>query len=394
MQKIIFRVFEIFLFLCVLAVIWLWFKQGGLKKLKLQQEIFCLEREKDTVTKASPKVVEKEAMFYKKLEKGYVNCQLCFRKCKIASGKRGFCTTRENRNGILYSVVYNQPCAVNIDPIEKEPVFHAYPGSEILCVATAGCSMRCKFCQNWQISQQKPEEVNSMYLPPDEFVKLAQKHKCRGVSFTYSEPTIFYEYMLDICKEAKRGALLTVVHTCGIINPEPLKELLKYVDCVTIDLKGFTRKFYSTAMAQEIDLDHILNTIKIVKAAGKHLEIVNLVIPKLNDNLEDIKKMCLWIKENLGTDIPLHFNRFTPAYKLTNLPTTPVETLESAYNIAKETGLNYVYVGNVPGHKYNSTYCPNCKKRLIHRIHFQVLENNITEGKCKFCSHKIPCIMK
>ncbi|MEW6557235.1 MAG: AmmeMemoRadiSam system radical SAM enzyme [Elusimicrobiota bacterium] len=360
--------------------------------MKLQNEIFCLAKEKDTITKASPKVINKQAMYYKKLDNNYVNCQLCFRRCKIAPNRRGFCTTRENRDGILYSLVYSQPCAVNIDPIEKEPVFHAYPGCEILCIATAGCSMRCNFCHNWQISQQKPEEVNSIYLQPDEFVKLAKQHKCEGISFTYSEPTVFYEYMLDICKLAKQQNILTVVHTCGIINPEPLNELLRYVDSITVDLKGFNQKFYSKAVAQEITLSHILNTIKIIKESGKHLEIVNLVIPKLNDNFEDIKKMCLWIKQNLGCDVPLHFNRFSPAYKLTNLPTTPLETLEEAHKIAKETGLNYVFIGNVPGHKYNSTYCPNCKKQLIHRIHFQILENNIVNGCCKFCNYKIPGI--
>lgn len=406
MKKILIRICEIIIFLLVIVIITVWITRGGLKRMKLQKEILSIEKEaskpvperrdpsrrsRPTATKTSPKNKQKEAMFYRKLINKIVRCGLCFRRCTIPPGKRGFCGVRENREGILYALGYNRPCAVNIDPIEKEPVFHVHPGSEILCVATAGCSLRCRFCQNWTISQSLPEDVHSFYITSEEIVALAKRRKCIGVSFTYSEPTVFYEYMLDISKVAKKKGLKVIMHTCGVMNPEPLKELLKYMDAVTVDLKGFTDKFYKTAIP-EGSLEHVLRTIKVVKESGVWLEIVNLVIPKLNDDPEDIRRMCEWIKENVGTDVPVHFNRFSPAYKLKNLPATPVKTLEKAHEIAKDVGLNYVMIGNVPNHKYNSTYCPQCGKRLIHRIHFDVVKNNISDGKCKFCGHEIPGI--
>jgi len=389
-MKKVYIVLEISILVAVIGIIGLWIRQGGLKNFKLQMDISA-EEKKIAKTSASPKVELKEAMHYHKLGKKLVRCGLCFRRCTIKPNKRGFCGVRENKNGTLYSLVYNQPCSVNIDPIEKEPVYHFFPGTEILCVATAGCSMRCKFCQNWSISQAKPEEVSSIYLPPEDIVALAKKRNCVGVSFTYSEPTVFYEYMLEISKEAKRQGLKVIIHTCGVMNPEPLKELLKYLDAVTIDLKGFTDEFYKTAIPDG-SVEHVLNTIKIVKASGVWLELVNLVIPKMNDNPEDIKRMCRWIKETLGTDVPVHFSRFFPAYRMKDFPSTPIETLEQAYKIATDTGLNYVTIGNVPGHEKNSTFCPKCKKRLIHRIHFEVVKNDVVNGKCRFCSQKIPGI--
>ncbi|MDI6839361.1 MAG: AmmeMemoRadiSam system radical SAM enzyme [bacterium] len=348
----------------------------------------------DAVTIATPKTkksVVREAMFYKKLDDNKVWCQLCFRKCIINDGKRGFCRNRENRAGTLYNVVYAKPSAVHIDPIEKEPQLHMLPGSNILCFGTAGCNFRCRFCHNWHLSQRSVEEMEYCYdMPPEKAVESAIKYNTPTISFTYNEPTSFYEYVYDVAKLAKKKGLKILWHSNGAINPEPLKTLLKYTDAVTIDLKGFTNKFYSEASSAE--LEPVLQTLKIIKEQGVWLEIVNLLIPTLNDNPKDIKQMCKWIKENLGPNVPLHFSRFSPAYKLTNLPPTPIETLEQAYKIAKEIGLNYVTIGNVPGHKYNSTFCPMCQKRLIHRIHFQVLSNHIKDGKCSFCGHYIPGI--
>jgi pyruvate formate lyase activating enzyme len=342
---------------------------------------------------SSPRRKGKEAMFYEKLENNWIQCQLCFRKCKIAPGGRGFCQTRENRGGTLYSLGYGHPCAIHIDPIEKEPVLHFFPGKEILCVASPGCCFRCKFCQNWHISQVRPEDVSCYSLSPEEIVELAKKSDCIGVSHTYTEPTVFYEYTLDICKTAKKEGLRTIVHTCGAMNPEPLKGLLKYLDAITVDLKGFTEKFYRKAIPNA-SLEHILGTLKIIKEAGVWLEIVNLVIPTYNDNPEDIRRMCKWIRENLGPDVPLHFSRFFPQHKFRNVPPTPIETLEKARIIAKKEGLNYVTIGNVPGHKFNSTFCPKCGKILIKRFHFDVRENNIVDGKCKLCETKIPGVWK
>jgi len=265
------------------------------------------------------------------------------------------------------------------------------PSSNILCLGTAGCNFRCKFCQNWHLSQRSIDEIGHFYnLSSEEIVKIALEKGIPTISFTYNEPISFYEYVYDIAKLAKKKGLKILWHSNGSINPEPLRKLLQFTDAVTIDLKGFTDRFYQEVSSAK--LEPVLKNLKIIKQKGVWVEIVNLVIPTLNDNPDDIRKMCEWIKENLGNDIPLHFTRFTPSYQLINLPPTPIETLEKAYSIAKEVGLEYVTIGNVPGHKYNSTFCPECGKRLIHRVHFQVLNNNIADGKCRFCGHKIPGI--
>ncbi len=333
----------------------------------------------------------KEAMFYQRLEDGSVQCGICFRRCIIPAGERGFCRNRENREGLLYNLVYSRPSAVQIDPVEKEPQLHFLPGSSILCLGTAGCNFRCRHCHNWHLSQRSIEEMVHIYnLTPLEVVELALRKNIPTISFTYNEPISFYEYVYDVSKLAKQKGLKVIWHSNGSMNPEPLRELLKYTDAVTIDLKGFTNKFYSEV--SQARLEPVLEVLKTIRQAGVHLEIVNLIIPTLNDDSDDLRRMCVWIRDNLGSDVPLHFSRFSPAYRLTSLAPTPIKKLEEAYNIAKKAGLEYVTIGNVPGHKYNSTFCPNCKKRLIYRRHFTMLENNIVEGRCKFCNHEIPGI--
>ena len=335
----------------------------------------------------------REAMFYKRLANNVVQCGVCFRGCKLKEGWRSFCRNKENIGGRFYNLVYGRPSAVHVDPIEKEPSLHMLPGTEILCFGTAGCNFRCKFCHNWHLSQRSIEEMEYTYdLLPEDAVKIALEKGIPTLSFTYNEPTSFYEYVYDIARIAKERGLRILWHSNGGMRPEPLKELLKYTDAVTIDLKGFTEEFYQNISSAK--LEPVLRTLRIIREEGRWLEIVNLHIPTLNDNPQDVKKMCLWIKENLGEYTPLHFSRFFPAYKLTNLPPTPIKKLEEAHKIAKVVGLEYVTIGNVPGHKYNSTFCPNCGERLIHRIHFTVLSNNLTEGNCKFCGHKIPGIWK
>ncbi|MCX7785567.1 MAG: AmmeMemoRadiSam system radical SAM enzyme [candidate division WOR-3 bacterium] len=337
-------------------------------------------------TQPSPR----EAMFYEKLTDAKVQCKVCFRNCIISKGKRGVCRNRENRDGKLYNIVHSKPSAVHIDPIEKEPQLHMLPGTDILCLGTAGCNFRCKFCHNWHLSQRSIEDMDWIHLPPESVVALALKKQIKTISFTYNDPIAFYEYVYDIAKLAKDKGLKILFHSNGSLNPEPLRELLKYTDAVTIDLKGFTDKFYTEA--SEAKLQPVLNTLKIIKEMNVWLEIVNLIIPTLNDDTATIRAMCTWIRDTLGKETPLHFSRFFPNYKLTNLAPTPISTLERAHKIAKEVGLDYVTIGNVPGHKYNSTYCPKCHKRIIHRSHFVVLENNVHNGRCKFCQHKIPGI--
>lgn len=346
-----------------------------------------------TITRAIPKAEEallREAMFYEKLDDGWVQCRICFRKCTIAPGGRGLCRVRENRSGKLYSLVHSRPSAVHIDPIEKEPQLHNLPGTNILCLGTVGCNFRCKQCHNWHLSQSSPGELRTYDLPPEKVVAMALRRNIPTISFTYNDPIVFYEYVYDVAVLAKQKGLNILWHTNAAIEPESLRELLKYTDAVTVDLKGFSEEVYRQTYSAE--LAPVLEALKIIKEEGVWLEIVNLIIPTINDDPDEIRKMCLWIKENLGPEVPIHFSRFVPAYKLTHLPPTPVKTLEMAREIAQQAGLHYATVGNVPGHKYNSTFCPKCEKRLIHRIHFTVLSNDIREGKCKFCGHNIPGI--
>jgi len=343
-----------------------------------------LEAQAEQNIKAIPRI----AQYWQKVKENIVQCLLCPRKCVLDAGQRGVCTVRINKDGKLYTLGYGNPVAVHIDPIEKKPFFHVAPGEPVFSLAVAGCNMRCIFCQNWQISQSRPDETQNYNLSPEEVVEKTIKSNCKFIAYTYTEPTVFYEYMLDIAKLAREKGIKNTMHSCGYINPEPLRELLKYMDAVNVDLKGFTEEFYAKIglLAQ---LKPVLETLKIIKAEGVWLEITNLVIPGFNDDPAKIKEMCIWIKENLGDEVPLHFSRFMPNYKLQNLPPTPIEKLQEAYNIAKEVGLKYVYIGNVPGHSGENTYCPNCKKIIVKRIGYQILENNIKDGKCRFCGYKI-----
>lgn len=339
---------------------------------------------------AEPKTSLYEAKYYEKLSGKKVRCDICFRACVVPNGHRGFCRNKENKNGTYYTLVYNKPCAIHLDPIEKEPAFHMLPGSTIFCIATAGCNNRCKFCQNWHISQRSVEETTNYFLSPQHIVEKARESGACAVSFTYSEPITFYEYMFAIAKLARQEGLKALCHTNGLIKRTPLLALLQNLDAVTVDLKGFTPQFYRDVCSSK--LEPVLDSLKTIRETKTHLEIVNLVIPTLNDDVNDIKRMCVWIKHHLGEETPLHFSRFFPSYKLKNLPPTPVATLEKAKEIADRAGLHYVTIGNVPGHKYNSTYCPSCKKRIVHRVHFRVYSNAVKKGKCKFCGHPIPGI--
>jgi pyruvate formate lyase activating enzyme len=316
-----------------------------------------------------------------------IQCQLCPRNCIVANGQRGFCRVRENRQGKYYSLVYGNPCAVHVDPIEKKPFFHLLPGSTSFSIATAGCNLRCKFCQNWEISQTTPDETYNLELPPEKVVALARKAGCRSIAYTYAEPTIFFEYMVETAKVAKKKGILNVYHSNGFVNPGPLKDLCRVLDAANIDLKGFTEEYYGS-MAQG-RLAPVLQTLKTLKHEGVHLEVTNLVIPTKNDDLDTVGKMCAWIKSELSVDTPVHFSRFYPLYKLRNLPPTPVSTLEKCRKIAMDVGLEYVYIGNVPGHEGEQTYCPRCKKVLIVRQGYYVVEINLDKGKCKYCGKPI-----
>jgi len=328
-----------------------------------------------------------EAMFYKKIDGQDVQCLLCPRECVISDGKRGFCRNRENRGRTLYTLVYGKPVVVDIGPIEKAPIYHFNPGHFRLCITCASCNLRCKHCQNWHLSQKSLEELDHYSYSPSEIVREAKKQGLNSVSFTYTEPTVYYDYLYDVSLVATENGIKTSIVSNGYINREPLLKLLKVLDAVKIDLKGFSEEFYKEICSAS--LKPVLESLLTVKKEKVWLEIVNLVIPTLNDDPKMIDEMCQWIKENLGVDTPLHFTRFHPDYKLAHLSPTPLATLDQAYDIAKKNGLRYVYVGNVPSHVHNSTYCPFCNRKVIHRTNFDVLEMNVVDGKCGFCDSPI-----
>ncbi len=317
----------------------------------------------------------------------FVQCNLCPHRCIIADGERGRCRVRENRGGRLYSMVYGNPCAVHVDPIEKKPFYHYLPTAAAFSIATAGCCLSCLYCQNWTISQVPPEETQNIDLPPEGVVRYAQQYEAPVIAYTYSEPTIFYEYMLATAQLARKAGLRNVVISAGFINPEPLRELCQAVDAIKIDLKGYDEEFYREVCGGE--LGPVLRAIQTVYESGTHLEIVNLVVPTLNDNLDQLRALTRWVARDLSPDVPLHFSRFHPQYKLTNLPPTPVETLERAWEIAQEEGIKFAYIGNVPAHAANHTYCPACGEVLIRREGFSVVEYHIVNGTCEFCGEPI-----
>ena len=335
-----------------------------------------------------PELSQVEAKYYQRLPHQEVECQLCPRRCWVGDLERGYCGVRENRGGIYYTLVHSRPAALNIDPIEKKPFFHFLPSTMAFSLGTAGCNLQCKFCQNWEISQVRPEQVQNVHLPPEAIVSEAQKAACTSIAYTYSEPIIFYEYMLDSARLAKKKGIKSVVVTNGFINREPLLELCRQVDAIKVDLKGFTPRYYQEFCRGE--LKPVLESLKVLQRAGVWHEIVYLQVPTLNDQEGPIRQMCLWIKEELSADVPLHFTRFHPMYLLKNLPPTPVPSLERSRQIALDAGLRFVYLGNVPGHEGENTYCPRCRKTLIRRLGYSIRENNLRKGACQFCGEKIP----
>jgi len=317
----------------------------------------------------------------------YVRCLLCPHRCVLAEGERGRCRVRENRGGKLYTLVYGNPCSINLDPIEKKPLYHFLPGTAAFSLATAGCNLRCQYCQNYTISQRRPEDLPSYDAPPEAIVSSAAQNRAPTIAYTYSEPIVFYEYVLDTARLARRAGLRSVVISAGYINPEPLKELCRAVDAIKIDLKGNNQEFYRRVCSGT--LQPVLDTIRTIHEMGTHLEIVNLVVPTLNDDLQELRALSEWVMDTLGPDVPLHFSRFHPDYQLMNLPPTPIETLEAARDTALDVGLHYVYLGNVPGHEGNHTYCPDCGELIVRRSGMATVELKIVDGRCAKCGRPI-----
>jgi len=329
-----------------------------------------------------------EARFYEKLPGKNVQCKLCPRGCVVGDKERGHCRVRENRGGTYYTLVHSRVCAAHVDPIEKKPFFHFHPGIVAFSLATAGCNVNCKFCQNWEISQAKPEDLPAHYMPPADIAALAKQNQCPAVAFTYSEPTVWNEFVVDAADAVRAQGLKAVVVSNGFIQQEPLKRLCQHVDAIKIDLKAFSPKYYRDVVNAE--LQPVLDTLVTTRKDAKWMEIVHLVVPTLNDGDAEFRDLVKWIKANLGSDVPIHFTRFQPLYLLKNLPPTPVATLERAKAIADAEGLQFVYIGNVPGHPAENTYCPKCRRLLIERAGFTVAQNHIRKGKCEYCQQAIP----
>lgn len=332
----------------------------------------------------------REARHYRQMDGKRVVCLLCPKRCRVPDQQRGFCGVRENREGVYYTVVHSRACTFHVDPIEKKPLYHFQPGSSTFSIATAGCNIECKFCQNWNISQSRPEQIRSIHLPPERLVEGCRKTNSQSLSFTYSEPIIFYEYMYDASVAAKEAGFDRVMISNGFIEPEAMQELLPQLSAVKIDLKAFTEHFYRETCSGQ--LQPVLDTLLLLKESGKWFEIVVLLIPTLNDSEKEIREMTEWIAEKLGVEVPVHFSRFHPTYQIKNLPPTPPQTLERAHQIAKEAGLEYVYLGNLPGNPMGNTYCPKCQEPVISRYGYTITQMNLKDGKCGACSHPIPGI--
>lgn len=330
--------------------------------------------------------------YFAPIGSGAIRCLLCPRHCEVAPGERGYCEVRENQNGTYYSLVYGNPCAVHVDPIEKKPFFHVLPTTRSFSIATAGCNFDCKFCQNWEISQARPEQTRNVLLTPDQVVQWALRTGCASIASTYVEPTIFMEYMIDIARNTRRAGLLKVMHSNGFVEKPPLEDLVPFLDAACIDLKGIRDAYYREMT--EGWLEPVLDTLKRLKEAGVHTEIVNLIIPGKNDSQADIADLCRWVRNELGSHIPIHFTRFYPRYKLQGLPPTPVATLERAHAIARQEGLHFAYVGNVPGHPAESTYCPRCQTLVIRRVGYRTQRVHFRDGRCSKCQTPIPGIWK
>jgi pyruvate formate lyase activating enzyme len=331
----------------------------------------------------------KPAMLYEKLSNNRVGCNLCAHHCQIPAGKKGLCQVRENRGGILYTLVYGRTISQHIDPVEKKPLFHFYPGSTAYSIATPGCNFRCEWCQNWEISQMPRERhlIAGYEATPEEIVADAQRHGCRSIAYTYTEPTIFFEYAYDTARQASAAGLANIYVTNGFMTYEMLETFHPYLDAANIDLKAFRDRTYRRYVGAR--LQPVLDSLKTMRQMGIWLEVTTLVIPGLNDEEAELRDAAQFIAQELGPDTPWHISRFFPDYKLMNLPPTPLQTLRRAGEIGLEAGLRYVYIGNVPDERRQDTVCPECGQVLIRRNRFSVTMNRIRGGCCPHCECRI-----
>lgn len=333
----------------------------------------------------------REAMLYDRLENDDVRCNLCARRCLIKRGSLGFCRVRKNLNGKLYPLNYAKACSAIVDPIGKKPLSHFHPGALVMSIATVGCNFRCQFCDNWVISQE--EEITGRNIPPEKVIELTARYGAHGISYTYTEPTIFFEYAYDTARLAHERGFFNTFVSNGYMTPEAVEAIAPYLDAATVDFKGGGDPEFYKRFSAVPSVEPIYEALKEMKRRGIHIEVTNLVVPKFGDSMEMISELAAWIRENLSADTPFHLLRFHPDYKMNHIPSTEIKTLEDAYEAAREAGLNYVYLGNVPGHRYENTYCPNCGEILIKRYGFEVIRWRITkEMRCLNCGTDIPIV--
>lgn len=333
-----------------------------------------------------------EAVLYDKLENGQVRCKLCAHRCRVADGKRGICAVRENNSGTLYSLVYGRAISANVDPIEKKPLFHFLPGTRSYSIATAGCNFSCVFCQNWQISQitKGPRgQIVGEDLPPDKIVERAMKLGCQSISYTYTEPTIFFEYAYDTARLAQKAGLKNIFVTNGYQTPETIEQMVGVIDAVNVDLKSFSDEYYRSLCGGR--LAPVLDSIKLMYKRGIWVEVTTLIVPDQNDSQEEITQIAEYLC-GISRDIPWHISRFYPQYRMDESCPTTLETLYRAYELGKKAGLNYIYVGNVPGNEYENTYCPGCGEKVIGRFSYSV-EKYLQGEKCPKCGEKMPFVL-
>ena len=347
-----------------------------------------LENCSDSYCQSANNYFVRPAKMWKKLDGKSVECRLCPNGCQLDDGERGVCRVRKNMGGSLYTIIYSRIAAVHVDPIEKKPMFHFLPGSTAYSIATAGCNLSCKFCQNWELSQSNPEDLDAVRITPDELPGKARSSGSNVIAYTYNEPTVQFEYIMDAAAAARQQGVRSIIISNGYIRPEAGRMLARSLDAIKIDLKAFTESFYGSICGGR--LKAVQDNLVSVYAMVKWLEIVILVIPTLNDSPAEIRKMAAWVRKNLSADVPMHFTRFHAMYKIQNLPPTPVSTLERCRSIAKEEGIRYPYIGNVDGHRWENTFCHNCDKMIIQRSGFYHVESRIRNGACPYCGARIP----
>lgn len=332
----------------------------------------------------------KEGVLSERLD-NKVRCYVCAHRCVIGENKVGLCGTRKNINGKIHTLIYNTVSSEAVDPIEKKPLYHFLPGTLSYSLGTIGCNFRCEHCQNWSISQVILEQAYTMEITPQQAIERAIASGSKSIAWTYNEPAIWHEYTYDSAVMAKEAGLKTVYVTNGYITPEALKRIAPYLDAFRVDIKSFSENFYKKVCGAK--LAPVLEATRLARKLGMHIETITLIIPTKNDSPEEIRRIVKWVHDNLGENTPMHFTRFHPMYKMNDLYPTPLDTLEMAYDIAKNEGMRFVYLGNVIGHRYENTYCPECNALLIDRRGFRVVIIDMKDGRCLKCGEKIPMIL-